>query len=110
MRSSGVRLSGGLECVGAVGVEDVGPGRVDSVLFIVSPLSGPSGTRATARLYSSELLMTRRVNLYRWDQLPLDKVTEMVTRKVIASRDLNLIQAYFKKGALVPLHAHAADL
>jgi quercetin dioxygenase-like cupin family protein len=54
--------------------------------------------------------MTRRVNLYRWDQLPLEKVTEMVTRKVIASRDLNLIQAYFKKGALVPLHAHAADL
>src|SRR5689334_2075227 len=54
--------------------------------------------------------MTRRVNLYRWDQLPLEKITEMVTRKVIASDDLNLIQAYFKKGALVPLHAHAGDL
>ena len=53
--------------------------------------------------------MTRRVNLYRWDQLPLEKITEMVTRKVIASDDLSLIQAYFKKGALVPLHTHRSD-
>jgi quercetin dioxygenase-like cupin family protein len=54
--------------------------------------------------------MTRRVNLYRWDELPLDKITEMVARKVIASAQATLTQAYFKKGAVVPRHAHAADL
>jgi len=54
--------------------------------------------------------MTRRVSLYRWDQLPLDKITEMVARKVITSADARLTQAYYKKGAVVPVHAHRADL
>jgi len=54
--------------------------------------------------------MPRRVNLYRWDELPLDKVTEMVARKVIASPHSTLTQAYFKKGAVVPRHVHATDL
>ena len=54
--------------------------------------------------------MARRVNLYRWDELPLDKITEMVARKVIASPHSRLTQAYFKKGAVVPRHTHATDL
>ena len=53
--------------------------------------------------------MTRRVNLYRWDELPLDKITEMVARKVVQSDQATLTQAYFKKGAVVPVHAHAVD-
>jgi quercetin dioxygenase-like cupin family protein len=43
--------------------------------------------------------------LARWDQLPLDKVTEMVSRKVITGRDLVITQAYFKRGVIVPVHA-----
>jgi quercetin dioxygenase-like cupin family protein len=39
-----------------------------------------------------------------WDQLPLDKVTEMVSRKVITGRDLVITQAYFKRGVIVPVH------
>jgi quercetin dioxygenase-like cupin family protein len=47
--------------------------------------------------------------LYRWDDLPLEKVTDMVSRKDVASGRSALTQAYFKKGALVPRHALAAD-
>jgi unsaturated pyranuronate lyase len=54
--------------------------------------------------------MTPRVNRYRWDELPLEKITEMVARKVIASSHSTLTQAYFKKGTVVPRHAHATDL
>lgn len=54
--------------------------------------------------------MTRRVNLYRWDDLPLDKITEMAARKVVTSAHSRLMQAYFKKGAIVPVHAHASDV
>jgi len=54
--------------------------------------------------------MTRRVILYRWDDIPLDKVTEMVARKTVQSDDSRLTQAYFKKGAVVPLHAHDGAL
>jgi unsaturated pyranuronate lyase len=47
--------------------------------------------------------------VYRWDELPLDKVTEMVARKTVSGAELAVTQAYFKKGALVPLHRHAAE-
>jgi quercetin dioxygenase-like cupin family protein len=47
--------------------------------------------------------MTRGV-LYRWDAIALDTVTEMIARKSVAGARQTLTQAYFKKGALVPLH------
>lgn len=53
--------------------------------------------------------MTRRVSLYRWDELPLNNVTEMVARKEVAGARSTLVQAYLKKGALVPLHAHPGE-
>jgi quercetin dioxygenase-like cupin family protein len=53
--------------------------------------------------------MPRRAALSRWDDLALEKVTEMIARKVIAGEREVLIQAYLKRGALVPLHAHSAE-
>ena len=53
--------------------------------------------------------MPPRVLLYRWDELSLDKVTEMVARKVISGARLALTQAYFKRGALVPVHVHPSE-
>jgi quercetin dioxygenase-like cupin family protein len=54
--------------------------------------------------------MTIHAQLHRWDELPLEKVTEMVTRKVIAGAETTVTQAYFKKGTLVPLHAHDVEV
>ncbi|MEO7192901.1 MAG: cupin domain-containing protein [Vicinamibacterales bacterium] len=48
--------------------------------------------------------------LYRWDELPLEKVTEMVARKTILSTGMQLTQAYFKKGAIVPRHQHNSGI
>jgi quercetin dioxygenase-like cupin family protein len=53
--------------------------------------------------------MPHRAALSRWDDLALEKVTEMIARKVIAGERDVLIQAYLKRGALVPLHAHPAE-
>jgi quercetin dioxygenase-like cupin family protein len=53
--------------------------------------------------------MTFDVTLFRWDELALDKVTEMVARKTVSGGDLTLTQAYFKKGAIVPLHRHDGE-
>ena len=50
--------------------------------------------------------MTGGVSLYRWDELPLDKVTEMVARKAIVGARQTLVQSYLKAGAIVPLHRH----
>jgi quercetin dioxygenase-like cupin family protein len=53
--------------------------------------------------------MTATATLARWDDLPLEKVTEMVARKAMAGEALALTQIYLKKGALVPSHAHQAE-
>ena|SRR5438132_1187743 len=53
--------------------------------------------------------MTRRVSLFRWDELELEKVTEMVARKTITGAEHTLVQSYLKKGALVPVHAHSQE-
>jgi quercetin dioxygenase-like cupin family protein len=53
--------------------------------------------------------MPGRAALSRWDDLPLEQVTEMVSRKAISGAALTLVQIYVKKGALVPLHAHDAE-
>ena len=53
--------------------------------------------------------MTGRVSLYRWDALELHTVTEMIARKAVVGAQGTLAQAYLKKGALVPLHAHAGE-
>jgi len=49
------------------------------------------------------------VRLHRWDEIALDKVTEMLSRKVVAGAREMLVQVYVKRGCLVPLHAHASD-
>ena len=47
--------------------------------------------------------------LYRWDELPLEKVTEMVSRKIVSGTREMVAQHYMKKGALVPVHAHESE-
>ena len=54
--------------------------------------------------------MTQQATRFRWDELELEKVTEMVARKVIAGAETTLTQAYFKRGTLVPLHAHPTEI
>ena len=53
--------------------------------------------------------MPPRIARYRWDEVPLDKVTEMVACKSLGGEQLHLSQAYFKKGTRVPVHAHAGE-
>ena len=50
--------------------------------------------------------MTASAALYRWDDLELEKVTEMVSRKAIGAPGQQMVQTYLKKGALVPRHEH----
>jgi quercetin dioxygenase-like cupin family protein len=51
--------------------------------------------------------MTAR--LHRWDEIALDKVTEMVSQKIVAGAREMLAQIYLKRGALVPMHAHESE-
>ena len=47
--------------------------------------------------------------LHRWDEIALDKITEMISQKIIAGEREMLAQIYLKRGALVPMHAHESE-
>ena len=44
-----------------------------------------------------------------WDELDLEKVTELISRKLVAGDRQMLVQVYLKRGALVPLHTHESE-
>ncbi len=50
-----------------------------------------------------------KARLHRWDEIELEKVTEMVSRKFVTGASGMLAQFYLKKGALVPMHAHDSE-
>ena len=49
------------------------------------------------------------VRLHRWDEIALEKVTEMLSRKIVAGDREMLVQVYVKRGCLVPMHAHDSE-
>lgn len=53
--------------------------------------------------------MTHHVRVYRWEDLALEKVTEMISRKIVTGEREMLTQTYLKRGALVPMHAHDSE-
>jgi quercetin dioxygenase-like cupin family protein len=44
--------------------------------------------------------------LFRWDEIALEKVTEMVSRKFVSGERETMAQIYLKRGAIVPQHMH----
>jgi quercetin dioxygenase-like cupin family protein len=49
------------------------------------------------------------VRLHRWDEIALEKITEMVSRKIVTGDREMLAQVYLKRGCLVPLHSHESE-
>ncbi len=49
------------------------------------------------------------VRLHRWDEIALEKITEMISRKVVPGDRSTLAQVYVKRGALVPMHEHESE-
>jgi quercetin dioxygenase-like cupin family protein len=53
--------------------------------------------------------MATKTRLQRWDELALEKVTEMISRKVVTGEREMLAQIYLKKGCVVPMHSHESE-
>ena len=53
--------------------------------------------------------MSEVVTLHRWDEIDLEKVTEMISRKIVTGDREMLAQIYLKKGAIVPAHTHESE-
>lgn len=46
------------------------------------------------------------VKLHRWDSLPVEKMTETVSRQVVHTDTMTLARLALRKGAMVPRHSH----
>src|SRR6267142_2847910 len=53
--------------------------------------------------------MPATVTLHRWDEIALEKVTEMVSRKLVTGEREMIAQIYLKRGCLVPMHSHESE-
>jgi quercetin dioxygenase-like cupin family protein len=47
--------------------------------------------------------------LHRWDEIALEKITEMISQKIVPGERQMLAQIYLKRGALVPMHTHDSE-
>ena len=43
---------------------------------------------------------------YRWEDIPREKVTDMLDRRLITGERMMLAHVYLKKGCVVPKHSH----
>ena len=46
------------------------------------------------------------VRLFRWDDMPKERVTDMLDRRLITGDRMMLAHVYLKKGCIVPTHSH----
>jgi quercetin dioxygenase-like cupin family protein len=46
------------------------------------------------------------VSFHRWDDLPLERVTDRITRRLITGDRMMLAHVHLDKGAVVPKHSH----
>jgi len=46
------------------------------------------------------------VTFYCWEDMPKEKVTDMLDRRLITGERIMLTHVYLKKGAVVPQHSH----
>ena len=51
-------------------------------------------------------MATKSVRLFRWDDIPLESVTEHIDRKVITGERMMIAHVLLQKGAVVPRHSH----
>jgi quercetin dioxygenase-like cupin family protein len=54
-------------------------------------------------------MTTAVVRLHRWDEIALEKVTEMLSRKIVTGERAMIAQVYLKAGCVVPMHAHESE-
>ncbi|HEY8224460.1 MAG TPA: cupin domain-containing protein [Pyrinomonadaceae bacterium] len=51
-------------------------------------------------------MQKRTVTFYRWEDMPKEKVSETLDRRLITGDRVMLTHVYLKKGSVVPRHSH----
>ena len=48
----------------------------------------------------------RKCTFYRWEDMPKEKVSETLDRRLITGDSMMIAHVYLKKGSIVPRHSH----
>ncbi len=48
----------------------------------------------------------RRVTHHRWDDIPKEQLSDVLSRRLITGDQMMLAHVYLKQGAIVPRHSH----
>ena len=51
-------------------------------------------------------MTAQAVKLYRWDDIPRERVTDEIDRKLITGSRIMLAHVFLTKGSVVPMHSH----
>ena len=46
------------------------------------------------------------VTFYRWDDMPKERVTDMIDRRLVTGERIMLAHVYLARGSIVPRHSH----
>ena len=49
------------------------------------------------------------IRQFRWDEIASERVTDMISRKIVTGEREMLAQIWLKKGAIVPKHDHVSE-
>jgi quercetin dioxygenase-like cupin family protein len=52
------------------------------------------------------MIPTRQTTLYRWDDMPRERVTDLLDRRLITGEHMMLAHVYLDEGCVVPKHQH----
>jgi quercetin dioxygenase-like cupin family protein len=48
----------------------------------------------------------RKTTSYRWDEMPKERVSDLLERRLVTSERMMLAHVYLEKGCIVPKHSH----
>lgn len=51
-------------------------------------------------------MKTNKANWYRWDNMPKERVSDLLERRLITGERMMLSHVYLEKGCIVPKHSH----
>ena len=46
---------------------------------------------------------------YRWDDIPKERMTDVIDRRFVSAERIMLAQVFLRKGAVVPTHVHESE-
>lgn len=53
--------------------------------------------------------MSGPASFFRWNDLPRERVTDLLDRRLITGKTMMLAHVYLKKGCIVPRHSHVNE-